>query len=278
MARKLIVLLVVGMLLPAMNLHAEEIYYFSVVNQRSPELIAKHWNPILEYVSAKSGVLLKLKIGKTAPETTALTVRGEAQFAFTNHLFTVERAKLGWKVIARQDTEGIRGEIVVLDSSPIKTIKELNGKVVGFPSKEAFVGYWIPMDLLLRKNIRVVSVFAGNQEGAMGQLKFGKVDAIGANSAVMKSYAAKENIAYRVLWSSEKYQDICIMASPRIPTAMMRAVRQAFVEMSHTPEGKKVLAEAAANINLKKSIGFVKSDNAEYENYKKFYKMTHVKE
>jgi phosphonate transport system substrate-binding protein len=153
MARKLFILVVLSMIIPAMKLNAEEYYYFSVLNQRSPELIAKYWNPLLDYVSAKSGVLLRLKIGKTAPETTALTVRGEAQFAFTNHLFTPERVKLGWKVIDRQDTEGIQGEIVVLASSPIKDVEELNRKVVGFPSKEAFVGYWIPMDRLLRKNI-----------------------------------------------------------------------------------------------------------------------------
>ncbi|MFA7060051.1 MAG: phosphate/phosphite/phosphonate ABC transporter substrate-binding protein [Pedobacter sp.] len=278
MARKLFILVVIGMIIPAMNLNAAEYYYFSVLNQRSPELIAKHWNPILDYVSAKSGVLLRLKIGKTAPETTALTVRGEAQFAFTNHLFTPERAKLGWKVIARQDTEGIQGEIVVLASSPIKAVEELNRKVVGFPSKEAFVGYWIPMDRLLRKNITVKEVFAGNQEGAMGQLRFGKVDAIGANSAVMKGYAAKENIAYRVLWRSETYHDLCIMASPRVPAATMRAVRQAFITMSQTAEGKKVLAQAAANINQKQSVGFVKSDDTEYENYKRFYKKTPVRE
>lgn len=270
--------LLAGMFIPATTLQAEEFYYFSALNQRSPQLMAKYWNPILEYVSQKSGVPLRLRIGKTAPETTELTVRGEAQFAFTNHLFTPERTKLGWKVIARQDTEGIRGEIVVLDNSPIKSLDDLRGKQVAFPSREAFVGYWVPMDALLRKNINVEAVFAGNQEGAMGQLKFGKVEAISVNAAVMKNYAVKENMAYRTLWSSERYNDLCIMASPVVPSARVEAVRKAFVEMSRTPEGRKVLEEAAANLNLKKAVGFVESSDREYDNYRRFYKKTLVRE
>ena len=272
MNRILLLLAVIATLIPAATINAEEIYYFSVLNQHSPELIAKYWNPLLEYVSTKSGVPLRLKIGKTAPETTEMTVRGEAMFAFTNHLFTPERAKLGWRVIARQDTTGIQGELVVLENSPIKSIDDLNGKRVAFPSREAFVGYWVPMDALLRKNIKVEAVFAGNQEGAMGQLRFGKVDAVSVNATIMKTYAAKAKITYRTLWSSEKYHDLCIMAAPTVPPAKVEAVRRAFVEMSRTPEGKRILEMAAASSSLKKWVGFVESDDREYDNYRKFYK------
>ncbi len=273
-----VVLLVMCLLIPASKLFAEDLFYFSVLNQRSPELIAKYWNPILEYVSTKSGVQLRLKIGKTAPETTAMTVAGEVQFAFTNHLFTPERTKLGWHVIARQDTAGIQGTFVVLASSSIKTLDDLNGKRIGFPSREAFVGYWVPMDALLKNNIKVDSVFAGNQEGAMGQLKFGKVDAISVNDAVMKDYAARENVAYRTIWSSGKFNDLCIMSAPTVPPAMAEAVRKAFTEMSSSQEGRQVLETAAANINLKKVVGFVESDDKEYDNYRKFYLDTLVRE
>ena len=61
---------------------------FGVINQRSLALTAEYWNPILKYVSARSGVQLRLMMGKTAPETTAQSVKGEHDFVYSNHLFT----------------------------------------------------------------------------------------------------------------------------------------------------------------------------------------------
>ncbi|MFM6280624.1 MAG: PhnD/SsuA/transferrin family substrate-binding protein, partial [Dolichospermum sp.] len=75
--------------------------------------------------------------------------------------------------------EAIAGQIVTLDESPVRSLRDLGGKEVGFPSQAAFVGYAVPMDQLLRQGVSVVPVFGGNQEGIMGQLKAGKVAAAG---------------------------------------------------------------------------------------------------
>ncbi|MDP1534165.1 MAG: ABC transporter substrate-binding protein, partial [Rubrivivax sp.] len=51
-------------------------YAFGVLNQRSLQATAAYWNPILTYVSARSGVPLELHIGRTANETTDRVVAG----------------------------------------------------------------------------------------------------------------------------------------------------------------------------------------------------------
>jgi phosphonate transport system substrate-binding protein len=140
---------------------------FGVLNQRSPQITAQYWNPILAHVSKVSGVTLQLRMGKTAPETTAMTVRGEFDFAYTNHLFTPERAALGFRVIARPANPGIRGALVTLEQSDVSSVADLAGRTVVFPSREAFVGYKVPLDALIRAGINVDAVFAGNQDGAM---------------------------------------------------------------------------------------------------------------
>ena len=61
------VVLAAATLLPAGALAQEKkSYYFNVLNQRSVALTAQYWNPILTYVSKKSGVPLELKLAKTA--------------------------------------------------------------------------------------------------------------------------------------------------------------------------------------------------------------------
>jgi phosphonate transport system substrate-binding protein len=251
---------------------AETVYYFSVLNQRSPMLTAEYWNPILAYVSKKAGVGLKLKMGRTAAETTTLTVRGEAEFTYTNHLFAPERDRLRWKVILRPDTDGIRGQIVVAAGSEVTRLEDLEGLTVAFPSREAFVGYKVPMGALTRRQIKVTPVFSGNQEGAMAQLRVGRVSAAGVNEDVMSAFAAREKFRYRVIWSSENFNDLPIMVSPAVPRADAQAVQKAFAGMRHDPEGRRILAAGAALLKLDRPIGFLVADDRDYDNYRAFFR------
>src|SRR5574343_68605 len=54
-------------------------YRFSPVPQQSIPLVAGYWNPILAWVSARSGVKLQLKISRTSAETTAYVLREEVE-------------------------------------------------------------------------------------------------------------------------------------------------------------------------------------------------------
>src|SRR5205085_12176050 len=80
---------------------ADTPYAFNVLNQRSISLTAHYWNPILIYVSKKSGVPLELRLAKTVQEGNSLAEQGAYDFLFTNHFFTPERDRLGFRVIAR---------------------------------------------------------------------------------------------------------------------------------------------------------------------------------
>lgn len=268
-------ILVWALLLSAVS-HAGAPYAFGVLNQRSLQATAAYWNPILNYVSARSGVPLELHIGRTANETTDRIVAGKLDFAYTNHLFTPKRAALGWRVLARQDSRGIRGQVVVREDSPVKSLKDLAGLSVAFPNPYAFVGYYVPFDALLRANVKVTPLFAGNQEAAMGQLMSGQVAAAGVNHQVMADFALRNGFKYRVLSESEPYFDLAVMASPHVSSADGEKVRQAFVGMGSDPEGQRVLNAAAQAIALAKPRGFVAADDHDYANYRAFFRHTRV--
>ena len=87
-----LVLATLAVPLPGKADEAGKAYSFGVVNQRSPVLHAQCWNPILRYVSDKSGVALQLKLAKTAPEHSAMIGRGEFDFIYSNHNFTPTNA------------------------------------------------------------------------------------------------------------------------------------------------------------------------------------------
>src|SRR4029453_9835643 len=215
-------------------------YTFNVLNQRSIALTAQYWNPILTHVSKKSGVPLELKLAKTAQEGNAIAEKHGYDFLYTNHFFTAERDRLGYRVIARPAGAGIRSTIVVPEDSPIQTLQDLSGKDVAFVSPDAFAGYWLPMDALLRSKVRINVVFTGNQEASSAQLRVNKVAAAGVNSSVMARYGRREAVDYRALWTSEMYKDLCIMANPKVSADKVAAVKAALVGMAGDPDGHKI--------------------------------------
>ncbi|WP_158598043.1 phosphate/phosphite/phosphonate ABC transporter substrate-binding protein [Noviherbaspirillum saxi] len=251
---------------------------FGVISQRSPLLAAQFWNPILHYIGKRSGVPLELKLAKTGPEHAEMVHRGEYSFIYSNHNFTRQNDRVGYSVFARPNQPAIRGEIIVLADSPIRDVADLRSREVVFPSQVAFVGYTVPMDMLVRAGVKVNPLFAGTQEGAIAQMVSGRAVAAGVNSQVAQAYAKRQNINYRVLWRSEEYLDIPLSAHPGIPKDKVNAVRDALISMSDDPEGRKILAEAARLFHLESPFGFVAARDAEFNNVRRLYRTSPVEE
>src|SRR4051794_9336716 len=269
--------LVATAVMSAASAHADQALGFYVLNQRTIALAAQYWNPILTHVSKKSGVALDLKLAKTAQEGNVNAEKGKYDFLYTNHFFTPERDRLGYKVIARPAGPGIRSQIVVPVDSPIQSLQDLNRREVAFVSRDGFTGYWLPLDALLRSKVDVNVVFTGNQEASSAQLRVNKVSAAGVNSSVMARYGRRESFEYRALWTSEIYQDLCIMANPKVPADKVAAVKAALIGMASDPEGQKILEAGADLLKSNGDLGFVAADNRDYDNYRKFYRTTQVK-
>lgn len=256
------------------NACAGDTYSFGPINQRSPSLTAQYWNPILDYVSLRSGVKLELQVALTGDRSSEATVKGEYDFVFSNHQFKPSAAAQGYTVILRPRAADISAEIVTLEDSPIKSLKDLAGRTVGFASPQAFVGYTVPMDQLMRQGIEIVAVFGGSQHGIMGQLKSGNVIAAGVNSTVMGEFARSENLRYRILWQSLPFHDLALSAHPRVPVKDIAAVRKAFADMAEDAEGRRILEASARVINQIPPYGFLPATQKDYQAYLDFYRQS----
>lgn len=257
---------------PALRAGTETAYRFSPVNQYGINLTAAYWNPILSHVSEKSGVRLQLKIGRTSADTTAYVLAQEVEFVFSNHLFSPDRERMGWRAIARRQTPPIHSQILVFSESPITRLEELRGLEVVFPGPEALVAYKFSAAHLMAQGIDFKPVFGGNMDGAFAQLAAGKAAAVGANSQLAEGYTRREGRTFRALWTSPPLHDLALMVSAKVPDRVRRAVSQAFVGMLNDPKGREVLAHASTLVGLPGLAGFVPSDGSEYEVYREFYR------
>lgn len=271
MGFKVFAAVVLSCLLQATALAQGTVYRFSPVNQWDINKTAAYWNPIIRYVSDKSGVRLELKIGRTSADTTAYVLAKEVEFVFSNHLFSPQRETLGWKVFGRRWTPPIHAQIAVPADSPINRLEDLAGQEVVFAGPEAFIGYKVSYNQLLSRGVDVKVVFAGNQNAAFTQLFAGKAKAVGSNSALVDGYQAKTGKQFKVLWTSEGYHDLALMASSKVPEKDVRAVASAFIGMHRDPLGKAILAKASEEVGLDAQAYFLPASGEDYAAYRRFY-------
>lgn len=239
---------------------------FGVLNQQSPIQTAEKWNPILRYLTQKTGIPLRLRMGATVERTNAMMEREAFDLVYTNHNFqTGYDGK--YKVMARWAGQPIRGMIVVLDDSPARTIKDLHEMTVAFPSPDAFVGYAVPQVALRENKVRVVEKFAGNQEGALAQLKARQVQAAAVNSRFLDSYAQRERLSYRAIYTSDSFHELPVLIHPRVPTQQADRLKQALLGLRDDPS-------AAALLRSTRCPGFDAADERDYDNVRRIYRAT----
>lgn len=264
--------LALGAAVPAGAAEAGRTYKFSPVNQFGVELTASYWNPIIQYVSARSGVTLELKIGRTSADTTSYVLAREVEFAFTNHLFNENRRRMGWKLLARRDYPAVRGQILTTAESAVTDLRQLADQEVAFPGKEAFVAYKVTYAHLMQEQVPVKVVFGGNHDGAFAQLLSGKVKAVGVNSQLAEAYALREKKQFRVLWSSGEFNDLALMASPAVPEADAKAVADAVLGMGNDPEGKAIIQRVSEMAKIPPFQQWIPAPEEDYTPYMDFYR------
>lgn len=248
------------------------VYRFSPVNQYGIVLTAAYWNPIITHVARKAGVDLQLKIGRTSADTTAYVLANEVEFVFSNHLFSPERARLGWRVIARRQTEPIHSQVAVLEGSDIQSLGDLAGRPVAFPGPEATVAYKFAYAQLRQRSVDVQVLFGGNMDGAFAQLLSGKAAAVGTHSQLSQGWSQRTGHRLRVLWHSPPLPDLALLAAQHVPEPDVDAVRRAFSGMLSDPDGRSILTTVSNLVRLPAPTGFVDSNGSEFTPYRDFYR------
>lgn len=237
---------------------------FGVLNQQSAILTAERWNPILRYLTRKTGIPLRLSMGATVQQTDVMMGREEFDLLYSNHNFQPEYDGK-YRVIARWAGKPIHGALVVREDSEIRALSDLRWRTVAFPSADAFVAYAAPMAALRQAGVMVDPVFAGNQDGALAQLKTGRVAAAAVNSRFLEGYARRENLRYRTVYLTEAFLELPVLIHPRVPAAQAAELRQALLGMCDDPAAADVLKAADCP-------GFAPAADHDYDNVRRIYR------
>lgn len=239
---------------------------FGVLNQQSPLLTAERWNPIFTYLQEKTGLSFVLRMGQNVQATDNMMGSGGFDLVFTNHNFHPKYDGM-YKVIATWGDRPVFGVIAVPENSPIRQLKDLNGKRVAYPSRDAFVAYSVPKAALGKAGVQEQEVLAGNQDSALGQLSGGLVDAAAVNSRFLTQFAGRKNFRYREIFTSEPYPDLAVLVHPRVPADQAKKIQAALVDMKNDPL-------ATAILERNRFPGFSVATEKDYDGVRRAYRLS----
>jgi len=241
---------------------AEE-YSVAVVPQVAPAKLAQAWMPFLERVSKEAGVKLKFV---TAPSISDFEQRllqsGKADFAWCNPLdYVLAAEQHGYVAIAREAKHKLKGIIVVKSASPFKALADLRGKSLVVPrgafAAETLVKVELASASLGPKDVEVR--VANSHDSAYLMVLSGQVDAAGGVMRTFKDLSPEAQAGLRVLQTTQPITPHPFSAHPRVPTEVVKRVREAIVKIGADPANRDLLA------GLKFPEGFETAEDADYQ-------------
>ena len=135
-------------------------YSLGIVPQHKAADLAARWVPLLQYLSARTGLHVEFRTARDIPTFEQQLAQGEYDFAYMNPFqYVLFQQKSGYRALARQRAYGLRGIVVVRADSPYRTLRDLEGQALAFPAPSAFAASILTRAQLRAEGVRTTPSF-----------------------------------------------------------------------------------------------------------------------
>jgi phosphonate transport system substrate-binding protein len=216
------------------------VYTIGVVPQFEQRKLYAVWSPVVAELSRRTGLRFKLITTLTIENFEKEFALGSFDFVYMNP-YHVLKAKNYLPLVA--DTAPLRGILVVRRDSPIKLLKELEGKEVAFPSPNALgASLLMRADLERLHHVKVKPFYVKTHSSVYLHVVKGLAAAGGGVEKSLSEQPPAIRNALRVIYTTRGLTSHPIAAHMRVMAADREKVRQALLAMDATTEGRALLA------------------------------------
>lgn len=221
------------------------VYSFAVVPQFTPIKTEQIWRPILKTIEESSGIRLDLVVPTSIPAFEHALYEGKYDFAYMNpyHLL-VAHAKQGYRPLLADISRQMHGIVVVRKHGPIDSIEALAGRRMAFPAPNAFAASLLVRAGLRREfKISVTPWYVVNHSSVYLDVAIGLVPAGGGVLSTLRKQPETIQNRLRILYRTPGTPTHPIAVNPRlVPEEATRRVVQAFLQLTHSASGRRLLA------------------------------------
>lgn len=212
---------------------------FGVVPQAPPAQLAEKWEPLLTWLSARSGVPLRFETAKDIPSFEARLADSAYDLAFMNpYHYTVYHRRPGYEAFAHEADRQLQGVLVVARSSPLRRLADLDGHILAFPSPASFAATLLPLAAIENAGLHVSPQFVKSHLSVYLAVAAGLYPAGGGVVGTLEQAPGDVRARLQVMWTSAPFTPHAFASHPRVPKAELLLVRQAMVDAARDPVGR----------------------------------------
>jgi len=215
----------------------------AVAPQFAPTQIHRDWTPLLARLEQVTGYRFQLRVYDQIPAFETELAQGIPDLAFMNpyHMVIAKQAR-GYRPLVR-DSTSLSGILVVRQDSPIKSLADLNGKLLAFPSPNALgASLYLRALLIENEGIKFTPVYVGNHQTVYRQVLQGDVAGGGGVRATLGKEPAAVQSQLKTLYTAPDLAPHPFAAHPRVALSVSRKIVDAILALRADPEASKLLA------------------------------------
>jgi phosphonate transport system substrate-binding protein len=217
-------------------------YSIGVVPQFEPRKMFGIWQPIVAELESRTGNHFNLVVPLTVGEFEQELEKGTYDFVYANpyHIMRVSETQRYIPLV--RDGIPLRGILVVRKDSPVRAVKELDGKALAVPSPNALgASLLLRADLEHLYGVRMKMVNAKTHSSAYLNVLNKLTDAGGGVEKTFDEQDKAIRDALRVIYTTRGMPSHPVAAHPRVDKAVREQVRQSLLALAATPPGKTLL-------------------------------------
>ena len=220
----------------------------------------ERYTPIADYLSAKTGMNVRLKVltryGNIVDNFVSLELDGAFFGSFT---YVLAHMKLDVEVLARPEavdgTSTYHGIIFVRKDSGIKGVREMKGKRFVFVDKATTAGFLFPLVYFEKQGVKNYKThfketyFAGTHKDAIYDVLNRKADIGAAKNTAFQEMAqrdARVSLELQILTRSPDVPENALAVRKSLDASVQEAIRGALLNMHTDPAGQLVLKDFGA--------------------------------
>ena len=218
-------------------------FSLAVVPQRTPAITHRNWSPFLERMTRDTGHRYLLRVYRTFEEFESDLSNGIPDLVYMNpyHQLRAHRSQ-GYRPLVRDDSTTLSGVLVVPRDSPVKSVHDLDGQVIGFPDPNAFAASLYMRALLREKeHIRFTPQYFTTHGNVYRHVIAGDVAAGGGVNTTLAGDRAEIRAALRVLYVTPGTAPHPLSAHPRVHARDREKISAAVLRLHDDEEGQRVL-------------------------------------
>ena len=228
-----------------------KVLHFAVHPLHNPNKLVQTYQPLLDKLNLQlDGVRLELEASRDYAFYEDKFRRRAPEFLLANPWQTLEAIKVGYTVIAMAgDPADFKGLILIRKDSDIKTVNDLKGKEVSYPSPTALAGCIMPQAFLHAQGLDVMrdikNRYVGSQESSIMNVYL-KQSSAGATwpppwRTFQKDHP-REAAQLKVAWVTAPLINNSVMARDDVPAVITARVRAALLHLHESAQGRQILA------------------------------------